>query len=122
MEEQYNRRKFIEKMLQKVLAGGSALFLGSSMFLGCQSDDESPKEQDPLDVESCDDLSKVGEAELKKREGLGYVEKSPMPDKRCENCNLYTPPKEGQACGGCILFEGPVFEEGYCTYWAPKET
>ncbi|SMO62560.1 high-potential iron-sulfur protein [Fodinibius sediminis] len=122
MDKEYSRRVFFKRCFQQVV-GGSALLAGSMFLGGCQSgEDSSPDQADPLDVDSCDDLSKVSEAELKKRKGFGYVEETPIPDKKCENCNLYIPPKEGQACGGCILFEGPVFEEGYCTYWAPQET
>lgn len=121
MDEQFTRRKFIEKAMQNVLGGGMAFLFGSSLLLGCQEDSKSSSEEDPLDVASCDDLSKVSNSEQKKRKGLGYVEESPMPDKQCENCNLYIPPEEGKACGECILFEGPVFAEAYCTYWAPKE-
>lgn len=121
MDEQCTRRRFIERMVKNFIAGGAVL-LGGSLLPGCQSDSESSKEKGAGDVKSCDDLSNVSEAERKKRQGFGYVEKTPMADKKCGNCNLYTPPKEGQQCGGCILFEGPVFAEGYCTYWAPQES
>ena len=108
-------------MIQKLLTGGLGWILISLSSQGCQSGGTSTQEEgaDDLDVTSCDDVSKISEAEIKKREGFGYVEESPMPDKQCHNCQLYLPPKEGQACGGCALFKGPVFEEGYCTYWAP---
>lgn len=124
MEEKYTRRRFLERVGKNILGGGAALLLGTPLLSGCQSDDESSsgENEDSLAVESCDDLSKVSEAEIKKREGFGYVEETPMPDKRCDNCNLYKPPGEDQKCGGCILFEGPVFAEGYCTYWAPQES
>lgn len=124
MEEEYSRRTFIERLVKNLAGGSTTLLLGLPLLSGCQSGDESTNEEgeNALDVESCDDLSKVSEAEKKKREGFGYVEETPMPDKRCENCNLYTPPKEGRKCGGCILFDGPVFAEAYCTYWAPQES
>lgn len=67
----------------------------------------------------CSDLSGVSAEEIKKRNDLAYVPESPIPDNQCSNCNLYLPPKEEQACGGCMLFKGPVHAEGYCTYWAP---
>lgn len=119
MSKDIKRRKFIENTLRL----GSGLVLAPILLQGCQSGSEkSAGKEDAdnsLEVTSCDDLSKTPEAEIKKREGFGYVEESPMPDKNCANCNLYLPPKEGQACGGCALFKGPVFEEAYCTYWAP---
>lgn len=120
MKEKMKRRRFIEKTLQL----GSGLALVPIVLQGCQSSgDESTSEEEvpdnSMDVASCDDLSKTPEAEIKKREGFGYVEESPMPEKDCKNCNLHLPAKEGQSCGGCALFKGPVFEEAYCTYWAP---
>jgi hypothetical protein len=69
---------------------------------------------------ACDDLSAVSESDLATREKLGYVKTSPIADNQCQNCNLFLPPKEGEKCGGCMLFKGPVFAEAYCTYWAPK--
>lgn len=101
---------------------GSGMAIIPLVFQSCKSEGGETSEkgaENSLDVTTCDDLSKVPEAEIKKREGFGYVEESPMPDKHCKNCNLYLPPKDGQPCGGCALFKGPVFEEGYCTYWAP---
>ena len=100
---------------------GAGLAVIASGMHACKSGEEKSMDEsvNSLDVSSCDDLSKTPEAEIKKREGFGYVEESPMPDKNCQNCNLYLPAKEGQACGGCALFKGPVFEEAYCTYWAP---
>ena len=121
MKVNINRRDFITK----TIASGAAVIIGGQLLSGCQSGKDSDgasgdnAEVNSLDVSSCDDLSKVPEAEIKKREGFAYVEESPMPDKHCKNCQLYLPPKEGQSCGGCALFQGPVFEEGYCTYWAP---
>jgi hypothetical protein len=48
------------------------------------------------------------------------VDDSPIAENQCNNCNLYLPPKGDKPCGGCILFQGPVQPEGYCTYWALK--
>lgn len=67
----------------------------------------------------CDDLTGVPASEVDKRQKLAYVNKSPIPDSKCGNCNLYLPPAKDKACGGCMLFKGPVRSEGYCTYWAP---
>lgn len=103
--------------------GSTGLFLGWTLT-GCGNGEESGGETGEADqslmVENCNDYSKVSASEIKKRESLGYVESTPIPDKHCSNCQLYIPAKEGQNCGGCILFKGPVFEEGYCTYWAPQ--
>ena len=118
MEDQIKRRTFLENAIR----AGAAFAIFPVMIQSCKSEGKKSSEtgaDNSLDVTSCDDLSKVPEAEIKKREGFAYVNESPMPDKHCKNCNLYLPPREGQACGGCALFKGPVFEEGYCTYWAP---
>ncbi len=120
-----NRRKFCEQAVTKV----SVIALGSMGLLACADKKESSSSSEEstavapandLDVDSCDDLSKVSAEEIKKRESLGYEETTPIPDKQCSSCNLYIPPKEGKSCGGCILFKGPVYEDAYCTYWAPQ--
>ncbi len=81
---------------------------------------KEPK-KDKIDVgkENCDDLSDVAPAELQKRKKLAYVNSSPIPDNNCANCALHIPAKAGKSCGGCMLFKGPVRDEGYCAYWAP---
>ncbi len=58
--------------------------------------------------------------ELKSRNALGYVDKTPMKEKRCDNCKLFIPAGDKKACATCPLFKGPVLPKGYCTYWAPK--
>lgn len=122
MEFKKNRRIFIHSFLK--LGAGVVmipLIAQSCKSEGGDSTASSTQEDNAnaLDVTSCDDLSKTSESEIKKREGFGYVEESPIPDKQCHNCQLYIPPKDGQVCGGCALFKGPVFEEAYCAYWAP---
>ncbi|NND06717.1 MAG: high-potential iron-sulfur protein [Saprospiraceae bacterium] len=110
-----SRRNFIGRLFS------AWIWLGlGSIFGGCLPKKEKEMELDALDVERCDDLSKVSEEEMAKRNNLGYEMESSMPDKKCANCNLYIPPREGRSCGGCILFKGPVFENAYCTYWAPQ--
>ena len=108
--EMQSRRKFISKTLVRPIF--AAALVGACKT---KKDDQS-KATGP---ESCDDLNNVTAEEIKKRLGLAYVEQSPDPDSQCNNCQLYIPPKEGQPCGGCLLFKGPVFAKGYCTYWAP---
>ena len=117
MEKKKNRRAFLHSMLK---FGAGAMMI-PIVVQSCKSEGGSSSDDnaDALDVTDCGDLSKTSEAEIKKREGFGYVDESPMPDKQCINCQLYLPPKDGQPCGGCALFKGPVFEEAYCAYWAP---
>lgn len=147
-DNKYSRRKFVSKYIYggTVLLGGALLFGCSSMQTIAKEnpqpvppDGAEPMPQDtpkqaaqdttksasqpiPQNAEAknpCDDLTGVSPEELAKRKKLAYVNKSPIPDSQCANCALYMPPAAGKACGGCLLFKGPVRAEGYCAYWAP---
>ncbi len=142
----YSRRKFITKYIYagSFLVGGAAILGCGSMTTLAQvkppvppegsgqapGENPQPAAQDTVktvkaqDVKAvqknpCDDMTGVSPAEIEKRKKLAYVNKSPIPDSTCSNCALYMPPAEGKACGGCLLFKGPVRAEGYCAYWAP---
>ena len=102
---------------------GSLATVGVLALGGCDGKQDHNSTDNPgsdPSVTSCDDLNGVSETDLALRKKLGYVEKSPIADNQCQNCNLFLPPKEEQKCGGCMLFKGPVFNDAYCTYWAPK--
>lgn len=119
----FSRRKFVLKF---ALRAGS--FLTAGFLLGsCGPKKRGEKISTGKDtlapagsVEPCSDLTGVPENDLELRKKFAYVKQSPIADNQCDNCNLYLPPKEGSPCGGCMLFKGPVYAEGYCTYWAPK--
>lgn len=115
--QHYSRRKFISKFLT---TGG--FFLGGAYILNsCNTNspvDKPEAKKEGSSTDNCNDLSGISEGELKKRESLGYVTKSPNDENYCGNCSLFIPPKEGEACGGCLLFKGPVFKEGHCVQWA----
>lgn len=117
-DKQYSRRTILQKSLQLCSA-----LLGLGFLSGCGQGDSAEQAEEEAKhvspVDSCDDLSGVSPSEVDKREVYGYVEESPYPDNVCSNCNLYIPPAEGSECGGCVLFEGPVFASGYCDYWEP---
>ena len=110
-----SRRKFLERCSSIPLC-----WLGTFLLFqtSCRSD---PQESGESATGSCTDFSKVPENDLALRKSFAYVESSPVPDSRCDNCKLWLPPKEGQECGGCLLFKGPVYAAGHCTYWAPVE-
>lgn len=112
-----SRRKFIRKCLF-----ASSVFLGEALVLSsCGSG--KPSQEDKKNASAgdpCDDLSAVSENEILKREKFGYVKESPIADNNCGNCGLYVPSEAEQACGKCMLFEGPVYSSAYCTYWAPQ--
>jgi hypothetical protein len=51
---------------------------------------------------------------------LQYVNVSPIPDQRCEGCQLYT--ATGPEKGKCVLFQqGLVMAGGHCTSWVKKQ-
>lgn len=117
-DEERPRRAFIRDAYRAcgiIVAGAIAL-------TGCgRQENKTEAVTEPLDpADPCGDLSNVSEKDIAVREKLGYVKESPLPDNQCQNCNLYLPAKSGEACGGCMLFKGPVYAEAYCTYWAPK--
>src|SRR5688572_16742073 len=117
--ENHSRRYFLGK-----LATASLFALAGTQVLSGCGEKKEPAAADQPDinqpVSSCNDLMGVSENDLAVRKKLGYVEKSPIADNQCQNCNLYLPPKPEHKCGGCMLFKGPVFNDAYCTYWAPK--
>ena len=115
--KEYSRRKFVTKCLSSV-----GIFFGAAAIInGCQSNksDEAEKNQSKSG-DPCDDLSNVSSEEIEKRNKLGYVKKSSDPDRSCDNCSLHIPPTAGEACGGCLLFKGPVSPGGYCIQYAAK--
>lgn len=117
MKRMCSRRKFIFS----TLSASPVLFGAGLLVGGCDAKKAAKEEEESAaSVDSCDDLSGVSEAELEKRQKFGYVSETPIPENRCDNCNLFLPPGEGQACGGCMLFKGPVYPGAYCTYWAPQ--
>jgi len=113
-----SRRKFFLR-----LAGSAGVFLTTVLLWGNCGGKKAEEKGDTVSgdsVDPCSDLSGVPENDIKLREKFAYVKQSPIPDNKCNNCNLYLPPKEGSQCGGCMLFKGPVYPSAYCTYWAPK--
>ncbi|MCB0668618.1 MAG: high-potential iron-sulfur protein [Saprospiraceae bacterium] len=106
------RRLLRRRMIIKNVASFSLL-----VWAGCAG---KASRQETHVPKACDDYTGLQESDLQLRKGFGYVEESPIPESHCKNCNLFKVPGEGEVCGGCTLFKGPVFENGYCTYWAPQ--
>lgn len=117
MEKLYSRREFIGKPF---LLG--SVFLSAAIVLSeCESKKRSDKEErKDVKIDPCEDLSGVSKNDIEARIKFAYVKKSPLPDKTCSNCKLHIPPRGGKKCGECLLFKGPVYPSGYCTYWAPS--
>lgn len=110
----HSRRTFVNR-----LVSAASAMLAGALAIACAGK-KPDAEQAAHDVTSCDDLSQVSEQDRATRRKLGYMKESPIADNQCQNCNLYLPPKAGHSCGGCMLFQGPVYPTGYCTYWAAK--
>lgn len=110
-----SRRKFITQCLQS----GTLLF-GIGLTAQACSKKEVTRENKKT-IDSCDDFSGIDEAELEKRKKFAYVKQAPDELKQCNSCKLSLPPKQGEKCGGCMLFKGPVEANGSCTYWAPLD-
>jgi hypothetical protein len=141
-KNKYSRREFIGKYFYT-----SSVLLGGGVLLGCTSlksvandipetaavdggkagqdtvkTSPAPAQQTQVEAQQknpCDDLAGVSPEEIEKRKKLAYVNKTPIPDSRCNNCTLFIPAAKDKPCGGCMLFKGPVRPEGYCAYWAP---
>lgn len=124
MYRAYSRRKFIRKYIftSTILLGGGWVFGGCESKETAQKDKVNVQEdkENATPSDPCNDLSGVSKNEIEKREKLGYVKESPIPDQQCGNCNLYIPSGDAKDCGKCMLFKGPVYAAGYCTYWAPQ--
>lgn len=121
-KEYSTRRAFISKC-----AGTGATLFGTLLLLyGCgdaenkQSPSTGGKAETTPVADPCNDFTGVSTEELEKRKKLGYVEKSEVPESNCANCGLYLPPPNDAACGGCLLFKGPVHAEGHCIQWVAK--
>ena len=79
---------------------------------------EAPAEQAAAaGGEGCDATFDAASAQM--RTALQYKEASDQEGKNCANCAQFKPGAYGD-CGGCILFTGPVQNNGYCLSWAAK--
>jgi len=70
---------------------------------------------------SCTDTSGLSPADVEMRNvTLAYVEKTPDPAKRCDNCQQFKAAPAPGACGGCTILKGPINPAGYCKSWVQK--
>lgn len=102
MSESVSRRRFL-------VSAGAVLGVGP-ILAACGGGD--------VTAASCEGYDALTPGDLQTRQALGYVDVTPDPAQRCDNCRLYNAPTGGSACGGCQLFAGPVAPAGYCTAWA----
>ena len=114
MSEANSRRQFLQKGFSSILRITFVAFIIES----CRS--KTTEKGNENKAASCSDYSDLSKDDIKKRESLGYVQKTPSTNKQCGNCNMWLPPIAGEACGKCQLFKGPVPASAICTYWAPR--
>ena len=70
---------------------------------------------------SCPGYSALTPEQQAARTALEYVDVTPVPGQRCDNCRFYNVPTGATSpCGGCQLFRGPVAPAGHCRSWAAK--
>jgi hypothetical protein len=107
-----NRRLISRRELLRDSVALGALGVAATAFaLGC---DKKPKEL------HCIDESALAPDEVTARHTLEYADKSPDPQKFCENCQQFTPPPPGKGCGGCKVVKGPINPKGHCKSWVAK--
>lgn len=99
-----NRREFLTRLGVGALAVGATAALSAC---GKSGGGDAPQCKDP-----------TGGTDAQ-RKGVNYVDATPNPEKRCDNCALYQAGEGG--CGKCTLFAGTaVAPAGYCDSWAKK--
>ncbi len=69
---------------------------------------------------SCMDAPGLSFEDAQIRANLAYVEPSPQPDKRCDNCRQYAAPRVEGSCGTCTIVKGPIHPNGYCKVYGAK--
>lgn len=105
-QQHVSRRSFLQRISLLGAVVGTGAVLG-----GCGEGEAN---------ESCDDLSGLTPEEIQAREEVfQYVDQTPNPEQRCNNCQFWQPDEAGGFCGGCQILAGPVHPEGYCISWAP---
>ncbi|NND70126.1 MAG: hypothetical protein HKN43_00965 [Rhodothermales bacterium] len=80
-----------------------------------------PSASEPMAAPDCTDLTGLSDTDIATRSSLQYVDETPNPDQRCDNCQLYVMPEGDSACGGCQIIKGPIAPAGYCISWAAKQ-
>jgi len=125
-DEKLDRREFLRRAgyvgLITVGAGqiGTACKKRASGGGESKSSRGSEKSGRSGDELSCTDTSDLSEDEINLREQHGYIDRTEIPDERCDNCNLYEEPDKEGTCGGCTLVPGPIHPKGWCEQWVAK--
>lgn len=123
-----NRRQFLERAA--IL--GALSFGAASLFLACdqqaangngQASAPPPTQQPQAAADfSCnnpENIAGLSDPEKETRSVNEYVDKTPNPEQRCDNCGLWQDPQPGEDCGGCTVVAGPIHPAGWCRIWVP---
>ena len=111
MPDSVSRRDFLARF-----AAAGAVVSASSVLAACGGGGA------PTTAAACDGYATLTPEEIQARQTLQYVDNTTDPAKNCKNCIQYNWDSEGNGCGGCKLFAGPVLPNGYCAVWAPEPT
>lgn len=120
MSDELNRREFLLKLST---LGLGAFGVGTLMNACGKKEEPAPESSQPAMEEAadpCADLSGLTEEEKQLRVTFEYVTKTPIQEKRCDNCGFWIEPEAGAACGGCKVIKGPIHPEGYCKSWVAQ--
>lgn len=106
-----SRRDILRKSLALgALAAGTAA-VGS--LAACSKEQKEVK---------CDDTTGLAPADIETRKALAYVDKTPDPNKMCQNCSQFVAGPTPVGCGTCKVLKGGAHPNGYCKSWAAKST
>lgn len=112
MKNSIDRKQFLKQFGMVGVAAVGA----STLLSACGGGSESESATEVAAVDPCRDTSALTEQDLAMRNNLGYIEETEITDQQCINCQLFKKPENG-GCGGCLLFNGPVTNEGWCNSW-----
>ena len=112
-----SRRDFF----QKLAVVGTAGALAPVFLSACGGSDGNDGAATAEEGFTCADQADLTEVQIQQRQNAEYVDDSPFPEKRCDNCQLYTEAAEGENCGGCQVLPGAVHPQGYCTLWVARQ-
>ena|SRR5579883_1135501 len=101
------RRDILRK---SVLLGVAAAGAGA-LAAACK---DTPKEI------HCDDTTGIAPTDVETRKTLAYIDRTPDPNKMCQNCQQFVAPPSATQCGTCKVLKGNVHPNGYCKSWAAK--
>lgn len=118
MEILISRRKML-KASAGVLALGSVV---PAILSSCKKNQMSvpTNNKEEQEFKACSSQQELSEDQQAIRKNLRYVDDTPVSGRTCDNCRLYTLPKDSDNCGGCQIVPGPIHPKGYCISWLAR--